>query len=124
MHLTIRWSDTAWMGFDARDELSGLARMFATPGHPLRLQLLLAFEEHSMSPVELERSGGPPAPLGLVAYHARRLVAAGLLELDEVVAVRGSAEHFYRLTDHGHAARELLQYARSRPAEVPSARRP
>jgi DNA-binding transcriptional ArsR family regulator len=123
-HFTARWSDSASMRSDAHDDLAELARTFAALGHPLRLQLLLAFDEHSMSPTQLNRRGGSPTPLGLVAYHVRRMVAAGLLELDELVAVRGSAEHFYRLTDRGYAARELLRYARSPPAEAPSAHRP
>jgi hypothetical protein len=123
-HFTGRWSDSASMRPDAHDDLAELARTFATLSHPLRLQLLLAFDEHSMSPTQLKRRGSPPAPLGLVAYHVRRMVAAGLLELDGLVAVRGSAEHFYRLTDRGYAARELLRYARPPPAEAPSAHRP
>jgi hypothetical protein len=110
------------VGPDARSDLPELARTFATLGHPLRLQLLSAFDGHSMSPTQLNQRARPTAPLGLVAYHVRRLCAAGLLELDEIVAVRGSAEHFYRLTDRGRRARDLLQYARSRSAQSPSAR--
>jgi hypothetical protein len=101
----------------ARGELSELARTFATLGHPLRLQLLSAFDDHSMSPTQLNQRGAPTATLGVVAYHVRALCAAELLELDELVAVRGSAEHFYRLTDRGQAARDVLQYARFRAAQ-------
>ena|SRR5215207_8081609 len=110
------------VGPDARSDLPELARTFATLGHPLRLQLLSAFDDHSMSPTQLNQRGRPTEPLGVVAYHVRKLCAAGLLELDQLVAVRGSAEHFYRLTDRGHAARDLLQYARSRSDPSPSAR--
>jgi hypothetical protein len=51
------------MRLDARDHLSELAHTFAALGHPLRLQLLSAFDEHRMSPTELKRRGGPPVPL-------------------------------------------------------------
>lgn len=92
----------------------GLARIFATLGHPLRLRLLSRFDDRSMSPTELAERSGAGVSLGVVAYHVRILRDAGLLELDELVPVRGSAEHFYRLTDCGHAVRELLHHARSR----------
>lgn len=98
----------------------GLARIFATLGHPLRLQLLSQFNDRSMSPTELAERSGAGVSLGVVAYHVRILRDAGLLELDQLEPVRGSAEHFYRLTDCGHAVRELLHHARSRPPLIPS----
>lgn len=108
------------MGPDERGDRVELARTFATLGHPLRLQLLSMFDDQNpMSPTQLNQRSGPTAPLGVVAYHVRRLCAAGLLEL---VAVRGSAEHFYRLTDRGRRARDLLQCARSQSAQSPTAR--
>jgi hypothetical protein len=120
---TILWSDTDRVGPEERGDLAELARTFATLGHPLRLQLLSTFDDQNiMSPTQLNQRSGPTAPLGVVAYHVRRLCAAGLLELDELVAVRGSAEHFYRLTDRGRRARDLLQYALSQPAQSPTAR--
>jgi hypothetical protein len=125
-HFIILRSDTDRVGPDERGERGDrarLARTFATLGHPLRLQLLSTFDDQdTMSPTQLNQRSGPTAPLGVVAYHVRRLCAAGLLELDELVAVRGSAEHFYRLTDRGRRARDLLQYARSQPAQSPTAR--
>jgi hypothetical protein len=123
-HLTILLIETPRMALDARGELVELARTFAMLGHPLRLQLLSAFDAHSMSPTLLRQRAAPTATLGVVAYHVRTLCAAGLLELDALVTVHGSAEHFYRLTDRGHAARDVLQHARSRPAPSTSKRRP
>lgn len=102
------------MAPDARSDLAELAHL--RDAWSSAAPLLSAFDDHSMSPTQLNQRGAPTATLGVVAYHVRRLCAAGLLELDELVAARGSAEHFYRLTDRGHAARDLLQYARSRPA--------
>lgn len=62
--------------------------------HPLRARIMAQLAERAASPVELGRK--LQAPLGVVAYHVRRLYHVGLLELVEERAVRGSIEHHYR----------------------------
>lgn len=69
-------------------------RLAKALGHPLRVQLLVAFGEETASPSELaERLG---RPLSSVAYHTRTLHSYECLELVETRPVRGSTEHFYR----------------------------
>jgi DNA-binding transcriptional ArsR family regulator len=70
--------------------------MLKAMGHPLRHQLLMAYNERVSSPVELSKRLGEP--LGNVAYHTRTLLDLGALELVDTRPRRGATEHFYRAT--------------------------
>ena len=63
-------------------------------GHPLRAQLLSAFDEGEASPKELADRLGEK--LGNVSYHVRILADLGLIELVRETARRGAVEHHYR----------------------------
>lgn len=65
--------------------------------HPLRVQILAALEHEVKSPNELSKL--LDAPLGNIAYHARRLEALGLVKLVEQTPRRGAVEHYYKLED-------------------------
>ena len=62
--------------------------------HPLRLQILSLANQRTISPSDYSAEMG--APLSTVAYHFRKLVELGFLELVEEVPKRGSKEHRYR----------------------------
>jgi DNA-binding transcriptional ArsR family regulator len=66
--------------------------------HPLRLQILEAFDSSKkpLSPKELCRKVG--APLSNVSYHVKQLREAQIVELVKTEPRRGAVEHFYRLT--------------------------
>ena len=62
--------------------------------HPLRQRLLIAYNQRPTSPSEAaERLG---EPLGNVAYHTKRLVEHGCLELVGTSPGRGGVKHTYR----------------------------
>jgi DNA-binding transcriptional ArsR family regulator len=61
--------------------------------HPLRARILELLEENEASPRQLSEQLG--APLGVTAYHVRRLVDLGLIALTRQTKVRGSIEHHY-----------------------------
>jgi DNA-binding transcriptional ArsR family regulator len=64
--------------------------------HPLRQRLLIAYNQRPSSPSEAaERLG---EPLGNVAYHTKRLVEHGVLELIGTSPGRGGVKHTYRAT--------------------------
>lgn len=71
----------------------------------MRLALLYAMSGRGeSSPVELTGLIAPETrPVTAVAYHVRRLFAAGLIELAGTRPVRGAVEHHYRLTGSGRA---------------------
>jgi hypothetical protein len=64
--------------------------------HPLRQRLLMAFAGRVASPSEIATEIGEP--LGDVAYHVRRLVELGCMELVRAVPGRGGRKHFYTAT--------------------------
>jgi DNA-binding transcriptional ArsR family regulator len=64
--------------------------------HPLRTRILAALEGRTASPSELAEE--LDAPLGVVSYHVRRLVALGFLKLVKREPRRGAVEHYYRST--------------------------
>lgn len=70
-----------------------VAKAFA---HPLRVQILIIFNERVASPnllaQELDQS------LNLVAYHVRVLEKYDCIELVDTKQRRGATEHFYRAT--------------------------
>ena len=80
-----------------------IARTLRAVAHPLRVLALRAFTRGDLSPIDLVRKLGPPHDLGIVAYHVRRLAAAGIVELSETIPRRGAVEHRYALTCKGAA---------------------
>jgi len=66
--------------------------------HPLRTQILTALEGRTASPSELAVE--LDAPLGVLSYHVRRLVALGFVKLVKRVPRRGAVEHYYTATSH------------------------
>jgi len=62
--------------------------------HPLRRRLLVAYNRGPASPSEAAAHVG--APLGNVAYHTKKLVELGCLELVGTGPGRGGTKHTYR----------------------------
>ncbi len=69
-------------------------RLTKAIAHPLRLQILALANQRTISPSEYSAEMG--ASLSTVAYHFRKLLELGFLELVEEVPKRGSKEHRYR----------------------------
>jgi len=69
-------------------------RLTKAIAHPLRLQILSVANQRTISPSEYSEEMG--APLSTVAYHFRKLLELGFLELVEEIPKRGSKEHRYR----------------------------
>jgi DNA-binding transcriptional ArsR family regulator len=61
--------------------------------HPLRARILDVLREREASPRELAEE--LDAPLGVTAYHVRRLADLGLIALVRETHRRGSIEHHY-----------------------------
>ena len=61
--------------------------------NPLRVRLLAMLEERPQSPVKL--AAALDLSVNVVAYHVKRLAAAGLIELVETHKRRGATEHVY-----------------------------
>jgi DNA-binding transcriptional ArsR family regulator len=64
--------------------------------HPLRQRLLMVYNEKPASPSEAARRLNES--LGDVAYHTKRLVDHGCLELVGATPGRGGVKHVYRAT--------------------------
>jgi len=69
-------------------------RLTKAIAHPLRLQILSLANQRTISPSEYSEEAR--APLSTVAYHFRKLLELGFLELVEEIPKRGSKEHRYR----------------------------
>jgi DNA-binding transcriptional ArsR family regulator len=69
-------------------------RLTKAIAHPLRLQILSLANQRTISPSEYSEEAG--GPLSTVAYHFRKLLELGFLELVEEIPKRGSKEHRYR----------------------------
>ena len=69
------------------------SRWDAAVAHPVRVQILERLDRRVASPSAL--AGQLELPVGIVAYHVRRLVELGWLRLVSQRARRGSVEHFY-----------------------------
>lgn len=82
----------------------GEAMVFALK-HPLRRALLMAYAEGVFSPTQL--IGKLRVELSSIAYHTRALNFYGAIELVETRPSRGSAQHFYRVSDLGRRAISL-----------------
>jgi DNA-binding transcriptional ArsR family regulator len=64
--------------------------------HPMRRRIVRELDGQVASPVQLSTS--LKAPLSTVSYHVRALTKYHLLAPAGTRQVRGSLEHFYRLT--------------------------
>lgn len=64
--------------------------------HPLRHRLLIVYNQRPASPSEVAQRLGEP--LGDVAYHTKRLLEHGCLELVGTSPGRGGLKHTYRAT--------------------------
>ena len=95
---------------DGRADLETVAAGCNALGHPTRLAALYAIRERGdSSPVELAALVDPESRrVTAVAYHVRRLVDAGLIELARTRPVRGALEHQYRVTERGRAWLDVL----------------
>jgi DNA-binding transcriptional ArsR family regulator len=71
--------------------------------HPTRVGILERLEEVGQTSPS-EAADGGTASLPAVAYHMRELKTAGLIRPTITRPARGAVEHFYELTDRGHAA--------------------
>jgi DNA-binding transcriptional ArsR family regulator len=71
--------------------------------HPTRIGILERLEEVGQTSPS-EAADGGTASLPAVAYHMRELKTAGLIRPTITRPARGAVEHFYELTDRGHAA--------------------
>lgn len=69
-------------------------RLVKALGHPLRVSILTALAERTMSPSEL--ADELEVPLPNLSYHFRQLVDLDLLELKSTRQRRGAIEHYYR----------------------------
>lgn len=94
----------------ATRDLELLAAGCSALGHPMRLGVLYALRTRGeSSPVELANLlDADTRPVGAVAYHVRRLLGDGLVELTRTRAVRGALEHHYRVTARGCAWLQTL----------------
>jgi DNA-binding transcriptional ArsR family regulator len=81
------------------EELDMDAKRLAALGHPIRIAILDAADDDSVSPSDLAVTLGEP--LGVVAYHFRVLHSAGLIELADTKRRRGSIQSFYRVVRPG-----------------------
>jgi DNA-binding transcriptional ArsR family regulator len=76
--------------------------------HPLRRRILQAMlGGHPISPRALATNLAQP--LSNVSYHVRVLADCGVLELVRTKQVRGSMQHFYRVTLEANWARFVLE---------------
>ena len=87
-------------------DLGSLADLFRLLGHPIRLRILLGFGSDTLSPNELEQR--LDVGLGLLAYHVGVLRDDDFLMLVDTREARGALESFYRLTDRGELARNVI----------------
>lgn len=71
-------------------------RLATALGHPLRVHILGAIAQRSMSPVEVARETGEA--VSKVSYHFNVLRECECIELSEEVPKRGAVEHVYRGT--------------------------
>jgi DNA-binding transcriptional ArsR family regulator len=74
--------------------------------HPVRAQVLTELERRAASPSQLAEMVGES--VGVVSYHVRVLVEAGLAELVGTVPKRGALQHFYAVRDSEALGASLL----------------
>src|SRR3954463_9524121 len=76
--------------------------------HPTRVGILERLEQVGQTSPS-EAADGGTASLPAVAYHMRELKTAGLIRPTITRPARGAVEHFYELTDRGHAAVKAIE---------------
>jgi DNA-binding transcriptional ArsR family regulator len=92
------------------EQADRLARALRALAHPARVLALRALAAAQLSPIELTRLlDRREYDLGVVAYHVRRLNAAGIVELKETIPRRGAVEHRYALSSEGVALEQALR---------------
>jgi DNA-binding transcriptional ArsR family regulator len=69
-------------------------RLAKAMSHPLRVRLLMAYNDRVTSPRELAEA--LDEPLSTVSYHTQHLFRSGLLELVRTEQKRGATKHYYR----------------------------
>jgi DNA-binding transcriptional ArsR family regulator len=67
----------------------------AIVAHPLRAKALDVLAQRTASPTEIAQELNAP-DVSKVAYHVRKLLEVGAIELVDERKVRGAVEHFYR----------------------------
>lgn len=79
------------------------SKLLAAVSHPIRVRAMTILNERVASPNFIAKTINLESNLevepGLVSYHVKALVKAGLAELVETAQVRGATEHFYRAMD-------------------------
>jgi hypothetical protein len=101
--------------------MSAPANLSRAGAHPLRRRIALAaYGRESVASVALARE--LDAKLGDVAYHVGVMRDAGLLELVDLVPVRGAQRHDYRLTPAGEELAGEAARAGVGPGLPPAAR--
>lgn len=80
-----------------------VARICDGLGHPVRVRSLHALAEGKASPSRLVSLLGGDVPLGVISYHLRTLLKAGLIRKAGTRSNRGAIEHFYMLSPVGEA---------------------
>jgi DNA-binding transcriptional ArsR family regulator len=97
-------SSTAGGGRQISSHLEAWTKSVAKAlAHPTRMGILERMEKVGQTSPS-EAADGGSASLPAVAYHMRELKAAGLIKATMTRPARGAVEHFYELTDRGHAA--------------------
>src|SRR2546430_5151305 len=102
-------SSPAGGGRDINSHLEAWSKSVAKAlSHPTRMGILERLEEVGQTSPS-EAADGGTASLPAVAYHMRELKSAGLIRPTITRPARGAVEHFYELTDRGHAAVQAIQ---------------
>lgn len=93
--------------------------LFVALAHPLRREVLrrLIKEDSELSPRELAAS--LEVPLSKLSYHVRVLAKCGAVKLVRTKQIRGSTQHFYRVTVEVAWARSALQSGEPRRKRKP-----
>lgn len=79
------------------------SRLIAAVSHPIRVRAMTILNERVASPASIAQAINLDTNLeiepGLVSYHVKALVKAGLVEMVRTGQVRGATEHFYRAVE-------------------------
>ncbi|HEX2233827.1 MAG TPA: helix-turn-helix domain-containing protein [Thermoleophilaceae bacterium] len=89
-----------------------LAPALRALGHPVPLRLMLDAQQGVELSASKAQERMPDVSLGTVAYHVRRLAAAGLLRATGHVPRRGAVEHLYVLSPLGVELSAILEQLR------------
>lgn len=79
------------------------SRLIAAVSHPIRVRAMTILTERVASPASIAHAINIDTNMGiepgLVSYHVKALVKAGLVEMVRTAQVRGATEHFYRAVE-------------------------